>query len=96
MLISHPANSPLRPSPPPHHIPSLSPHPPSGPLSLALLPLERTIQRIIQNIAQSHQALKLAALVDDDEAVHAGFPDRVEDGVEPVVERAGVDTGEVL
>jgi hypothetical protein len=38
----------------------------------------------------------VASLVDDDEAVHAGFADGVEDGVEAVVERAGVYAGEVL
>lgn len=38
----------------------------------------------------------MAALVDHDEAVHARFADCVEDGVEAVVERAGVYAGEVL
>lgn len=64
----------------------------------ALLPsfLQRAVERVVENVAQREQADEVAALVDHDEAVHARFTDRVEDGVEAVVERAGVDAGEVL
>jgi hypothetical protein len=57
---------------------------------------KRAVERVIEDIAQRQQAHKVAALVDDDEAVHAGFADSVEDGVEAVVEGAGVDAREVL
>jgi hypothetical protein len=58
--------------------------------------LKRTVERVVEDIAQREQAHEVASLVDDDEAVHAGFADGVEDGVEAVVEGAGVNAGEVL
>jgi len=64
-------------------------------MTLTLIP-KRAIKGIIQNIAQRQQPHKLAALVDDDESVHARLADCVEDGVEAVVEGAGVDAWEVL
>ena len=63
-----------------------------------LLPsfLQRAVERVVENVAQREQAYEVAALVDHDEAVHARFADRVEDGVEAVIECASVDAGEVL
>ena len=57
---------------------------------------ERAVERVFEDIAQRKEALELAVFVHDDEAVNARFADCVEDGVEAVVEGAGVDAGEVL
>ena len=57
---------------------------------------KRAVQRVIQDIAQRQQALELARLVDDDESVDARLADRIEDGVEAVVEGACVDAWKVL
>ena len=62
-------------------------------VSVVALALE---QDVLQDIAERQHALEVLVLVDDDESVHAGLADRVEDGVEPVVERARVDAREVL
>ena len=53
-------------------------------------------QDIFEDIAQGEHAFQVVALVDDDETVHAGLPNRVEDGVKAVVEGAGVDSGKIL
>ena len=64
--------------------------------TLATSLFERAVERVVEDVAQRQQAYKVAALVDHNEAVHARFANCVEDGVEAVVERAGVDAGEVL
>lgn len=65
------------------------------PLLLPLIP-QRAVESIIENVAERQQADKMAALVNDDEAVHARLADRVEDSVQAIVERACVDAWEVL
>ena len=57
---------------------------------------QRAIERVVQDVAQGQHALQLHLVVDDDEAMHAGFADRLEDGLQAVVGCAGVDAREVL
>lgn len=68
-----------------------------NPLSVPLILVpKRAVERVVENIAERQEADEVAALVDDDEPVHARLADRVEDGVEAVVQRASVNAGEVL
>ena len=53
-------------------------------------------QDVLEDVAERQQSLEPVRLVDDDEAVDAGFADGVEDGVEAVVEGACVDAWEIL
>ena len=57
---------------------------------------QRAVESVVEDVAQREQAYEVAALVDDDEAVHARLADRVEYRVQPVVQRASVNAGEVL
>ena len=53
-------------------------------------------QDILEYIAEGEHAFQVVALVDDDETVDAGLPNRVEDGVKAVIEGTGVDSRKIL
>ena len=53
-------------------------------------------ENVLEDVAQSQDTSQVAVLVDDYEAVDAGLSDGVEDGVETVLECAGVNAWEVL
>ena len=63
---------------------------------MLVLIAKRAVQGVVEDIAEREQTDELAALIDHDQAVDSRFADCIEDGVEAVVERACVDTGEVL
>lgn len=61
-----------------------------------LVPFLAFEQNVFENVAERQHALEPVVFVNDDEAVDARLADRVKDGVEAVVEGAGVDAGKVL
>ena len=62
----------------------------------SLLVAQRAVESVVKDIAQGQETLELVGFVDDDQSMHTRLADGVEDGVEPVIERAGVDAWEVL
>lgn len=50
----------------------------------------------MQDITQGEDTLELEVLINDDETMDSGFADRVEDGIQSVIEGACVNTRETL
>lgn len=50
----------------------------------------------MQDITQSEHTLKLEVFIHNDETVNSGFSDGIKDGVQSIVERAGVNARETL
>lgn len=68
---------------------------PMLPASRLLIP-DRTIERVVEDIAERQQPLQLLVFVDDDQSMHPRLADGVKDGAQSVVDCAGVDSREVL
>ena len=65
-------------------------------VSLLICVTQRTVERVIEDVAQRQQAFELLGFVDDHQSVNARFTDGVEDCVHAVVDGACVDAREVL
>ena len=50
----------------------------------------------MENITQSEDTLELEVLIHDDQTVDSGLANGIKDGVQSIVERAGVDPRETL
>ena len=50
----------------------------------------------MQDVAQRQHAFEIAFVVDDYQPVNTSLPNGIEDGIKSIIQRAGVNAGEVL